>query len=342
VLAGLRQRDRDGLTNPALAPRFLIRVGEDRAPKVRFTKRGVGSMVVAGALIPWRLRVHDDVRVVEGRLELAKSAGDRKSTDTHTLPLEAAGFGTEAVEIDGETEIGPYELNPGAFLTIHALAKDNAQPESQEAKSDPMTFKIVTLDELFSDLRRRQQELRQLFEDLIKREERLRDRFLDMRDKPPSSPEELAANLESQGQDQREIGRRVHAIERAMDQILDEMYYNRIAEAGRIAVLRRQVVQGLANLAEGVMRDHAQRLDDGARIAERFRLGGADGDAVKDGYATVLAAMRAVLAHMIRVEGFTEIIETMRGLLEDQGKVREATRLKHEQVLRELFGDEKK
>ena len=339
VLAGIRLRDTDGLSNPSLAPRFLVRVVDDRAPKVRFQKRGVGAMVVAGAVIPYVARIHDDVKIVEGKIEIVKSAGDRTAPEPHVIPLPAERLGTESTEIKGELELGPLDLAQGAFLTLHAYAKDNAQPEQHEGKSDPISVKVVTLEELFSDLLRRQQEQRRLFEELIQREKRLRDRFLDLRDNPPATPEELAVQFESQGQDQREIARRVHAIERAMTQILDEMYNNRIYDPARILQLRNSVVRSLQNLRKNTMATHAKDLDDAARRVESLALSGRDGDGIDDGYQTVIRAMEAVLAKMVKVEGFTEIVETVRSILTDQGKVKEETRRKYEAVLRDIFED---
>ena len=166
----------------------------------------------------------------------------------------------------------------------------------------------------------------------------LRGLVLDLRGQAPNAAAELAVRLESQGQDQREIGRRVHAIERAITQILDEMYYNRIADTQRIHELRSKVVNALDDLRTRVMEEHARRLDDAARRADRFNLRGSDGDEVEQGYARVLAAMKAVLAHMVRVEAFMEIVEAVRSIMDAQAEVREATRRKQEDVLREIFG----
>jgi hypothetical protein len=339
VLAGVRLRDTDGLSNPSLAPRFLIRVVKDRAPKVRFSKGGVGSMVVAGAVVPYRLRVHDDVKVVAGRIELLKSAGDRQAPKPHVIEVPSDRLGTEATELTGEIELGPLALSPGAFLALNAFATDNAQPEAHVGKSDTVALKVVTLEELFNDLLRRQQEQRMLFEELIKREKRLRDRFLDLRDDPPSTPDELGVQLESQGQDQREIARRVHAIERAMTQVLDEMYYNRIYDPARILDLRNQVVRALQNLREKTMTNHAALLDESARRAAALSIDGVDGDEIAEGYARVIRAMEAMLARMHKVEGFTEIVETVRSILKAQDEIEEKTREKYEEVLRDIFGD---
>jgi hypothetical protein len=338
VLVGLRLRDTDGLSNPSLAPRFLVRVVDDAAPRVRLQKRGVGAMVVSGALVPWSVRATDDVKIVDGRIEVTKSAGDREAPEPHVIALPAERLGTENVEIDGELELGPLDLAPGAFLVFLAYGRDNAAPDAHEGKSDPVALRVVTLEELTTELLGRQQEQRRLFEELVQRERRLRDRLLDLRDKPPAAAE-LTVQIESQGQDQREIARRVHAIERAFDQIFDEMYYNRIAEAATVGRLRASIVRGLEQLRTDVMGGHARRLDDAAQRGSQLSLGGADGDALEAGYDEVLRAMEALLARMEKAEGFTEIVETVRAILEEHGKVKDLTRKKYEAVLKDIFGD---
>jgi len=338
VLLGVRLRDTDGLSNPSLAPRFLVRVVDDARPRIRLQKRGVGVMVVSGAVVPYSIRLTDDVKVVEGRLEVTKSAGDREAPEPHVVALPPEQLGQDRAEIEAELELGPLELTPGAFLALHAYGKDNAQPEPHEGKSDPVTLKVVTLEELTNELLGRQQEQRRLFEELLQRERRLRDRFLDLRDRPPAAAE-ITAQLESEAQDQREIARRVHSIERAFDRIFDEMYYNRIAEAAMVGRLRASIVRGLEQLRTDVMGGHARRLDDAAQRAERLALGGADGDAIEAAYANVIRAMEALLARMEKAEGFTEIVETVRSILEEQGKVKDLTRKKYEEVLRDIFGE---
>jgi len=338
VLVGVRLRDTDGLSNPSLAPRFLVRVVDDAAPRIRLQKRGVGTMVVPVALVPYTFRATDDVKVVDGRIEVVKSAGDRQAPEPQVIPLPTDRLGTDAVEIEGEMELGPLNLTPGAFLALTAFGKDNAQPEPHEGKSDPVALKVVTLEDLTNELLGRQQEQRNFFEELIQRERRVRDRFLDLRDKPPAAAE-MTAQFESQAQDQREIARRVHAIERAFDQIFDEMYYNRVAEPATIGRLRTSIVKGLEQLRTDVMDPHARRLDDAAQRAATLAIGGADGTAIEAGYEDVLKAMEAMLARMEKAEGFTEIVETVRAILADHEKVKELTRKKYEEVLRDIFGD---
>jgi hypothetical protein len=254
------------------------------------------------------------------------------------VPLPADALGVPSAEIEGRLEIGTLEVEPGVFLTFGAFVRDNAQPEAHEGKSDLLTVKVVTLEELFSDLLRRQHEQTQMFQELIQKERRLRDRFRDLRDSPPADPAETRLSIESQAQEQRGIGRRVRTIERAMAQIFDEMLNNRVYDPSRVDELRRKVVGVLRRLHEEVIEGHAQDLDDHARRADAIDLAGDDGAAIDDGYGRVLQAMEAVLAHMAKVEGFTEIIERMRGILDLHKGVREATRKKYEAYLREIFG----
>jgi hypothetical protein len=342
ALVGIRLRDTDGLSNPTLAPRFPVRVVPDRAPRVRLTKRGIGTMVVEGAVVPCLVRIRDDVRAVKGRIEIKMAAGDREGTEPFEieLPEEALAGEEPSVEILQPVEISTLEVEPGTFLTFKAFATDNA-PEAQVGESDPITVKVVTYEQLVNELIRRQQEQRQLFEELIAKEKRLRDRFRDLRDSPPDAPSEIALHLEGEAQEQRGIARRVRGIERAMTQILDEMLNNRISDVSRITQLRNQVVKGMERLRLRVMHDHAADLDRYARRAAEISLTGEEGAEIDAGYGRVLAAMRQVLAHMQKIESFTEIVERVRGLLKLHEEVKEETRRKYEAELREIFGEDK-
>jgi len=340
MLAGVRLHDTDGLTNPTLAPRFLVRVLEDRAPRVRLGKTGIGTMVVEGAVFPYFVRLRDDIRVVSGHLEVQKAAGDRKAAEPFVRLLPEKQLGRDEITVEDRLEISDLEVSPGAFLTFTAFARDNAEPEVHEGKSDPITVKVVTIEELLSELRRRQQEQRTLFEELISKERRLRDRFRDLRDTPPGSPQELRLTVEGQSQEQREIARRVRAIERSVTQILDEMLNNRVYQESRVAELRRTVVRALVNVRRKTMAQHAKDLDEFARRAESVALQGDDGAQIDSGYARVIQTMQAVLQAMVKVEDFAEIVARMRDILKLHGELRNETRRKYEAALAEVFEPE--
>jgi len=339
VLAGIRLRDSDGLSNPSLAPRFLVRVVEDRAPRVRMIKRGIGTMVVEGAIFPYTIRVRDDVRAMTGELRVKKTSLDGAAPKPQIVAIAADRLGVAEIDVEDALEISSLNVGPGTFLTFTAAIVDNSEPEAHEGKSDPVSVKVVTLEELLQDLLRRQHLVRQRFTDLIKAEEALRDRFLDLRDNPQSDPRDIAVRVESYGQGQREIARSVRAVERQMIQILDEMLNNRISTEANIDNLRRSVVLGMERLRKKTMADHARDLDIFARTATASTVAGAEGEAVHQGFERVLASMRALLTRLEKAETFTEIIERMRVILKLQDEAREATREKHEEALREIFGD---
>ncbi|MHC4450463.1 MAG: hypothetical protein ACYS0E_10070 [Planctomycetota bacterium] len=342
LLAGIRLLDADGLSNPSLAPRFLVRVVEDRAPRVRLLKRGIGTMVVEGASFPYTVRVRDDVRAMTGRIAVKKTSVDGAAPEPQSIPLAEDSLGVPETDVLGTLEISSLNVGPGTFLTFNAFVLDNAQPDAHEGKSDPLSLKVVTLEELLQNLLRRQHQLRQRFEDLIKAEKALMNRYLDVRDQPPTDPQELMLHIESYGQSQREIGRGVRAVERSMSQILDEMLNNRVSTRENVEQLRREVVTSLIRLRNQIMEPHARDLDLFARRATATNIRGEEGDAVKKGFDRVLAAMMSVLAKLEKAETFTEIIERMRVIMKLHEEVRESTRKKHEDALREIFGPEKK
>lgn len=338
TLAGIRLRDTDGLSKPSLAPRFLVRVVPDRAPRVRLRLRGIGAMVVPVATVPFEVRVRDDVKAVEGRLEAVKSAEDRAAEPVR-MPFDASRLGAEAVELEGELELEPLQLAPGGFLTLYACASDNAKPERHEGRSEPVSLRVVTLEELLSDLLRRQQEQRQAFEELLAREKRLRDAFLDLRERPPAAPGEVRDAADSQSRDQRQIGRRIGLIERDMAQVLHEMENNHVSDPSRILQLRESVVGALAKLRKGEIETLGALLDEVARRADQAPLQGAPGEEVARGYEAAIRAMEAVLADMVRVEGFTEIVESFRALLKLHGEARRAAHLRWVEEMRKIFPD---
>ncbi|MGH7162612.1 MAG: hypothetical protein ACREID_03935, partial [Planctomycetota bacterium] len=339
VLAGIRLRDRDGLANPVLAPRFLVRVVPDREPKVRLQTRGVGAIVVPEASVPYVVRVRDDVKTVEGRIEAKRSAGDREAPAPTVIAFDPKTLGAPGAELEGVLELGSLRLSPGAFLTLVAFAKDNAEPEAHEGKSDPVSLKVVTIEELLSDLLRRQQEQRRDFEELIARERALRDRYRTLRDAPPAAPAEAREALESQAREQRQVARRVQSIERSMAQVLDEMLHNHVTDPSRIDDLRHKVVVGLQRLRDGPMAAQSEALDDLGRRAAEGPLAGKSGEDAARGYESVLASMDAVLANMVKVEGFTEIVESMRALLQLQADVLKTTRARFTEMMRKIFGE---
>ena len=79
--------------------------------------------------------------------------------------------------------------------------------------------------------------------------------------------------------------------------------------------------------------------DDAAVRSGQLSLGGTDGDAIEAGYEEVLKAMETLLARMEKAEGFTEIVETVRAIITEHGKVKDLTRRKYEEVLKDIFGD---
>ena len=254
------------------------------------------------------------------------------------IPLPEGTLGVPETDVEGRISIRSLNVGPGSFLTFNAYVLDNAQPDAHEGKSDPVSLKVVTLEELLQDLLRRQHQLRQRFEDLIKAEKALMNRYLDVRDQPPTDPQELMLHIESYGQGQREIARGVRAIERSMNQLLDEMLNNKISVKANIEQLRRDVVNSLERLRNQIMEPHARDLDLYARRSTATNISGEEGEAIKKGFERVLAAMMSVLAKLEKAETFTEIIERMRVIIKIHEEVRESTRKKHEAALREIFG----
>ncbi|MFB3065508.1 MAG: hypothetical protein ACE10D_03240, partial [Planctomycetota bacterium] len=338
VLAGIRLRDEDGLQNPVPSPRFLIRVVRDRAPRVQMKLRGVGPVVIKTAVIPYLVRMRDDVKVVDGRIEVTKAAADREAPEPLRVPFDKDTLQKDVIELEGALDLGALDLTEGAFLTVRAFASDNAEPESHEGKSEAVILKVVTLEELLSSLLRRQQEQRRMFEELLLRQRRLWDRYKDLRDAPPAVPIETRARLESQAREQRGIARAVASVEHAYDRILQEMRNNDVSEPSRITALQNAVVRAMNRLRTGLMQTEAKAVDALGRRIETTSLRGDVGDEIDTGYDAIVQAMQRILDAMERVEGFTEILESFKAIMSIHDKTYDATYKRWLEAMRAIFG----
>jgi len=341
ALLGLRLRDREGLSNPSLAPRFLVRVGPDREPKVKLALRGIGTMVVSVAGIPWSVRIRDDSRAMSGRLEVSKAGGEApgEPPPPFLFPLPEAALGGGEASGEGVLEVANLEAEPGIFLKLVAFGGDDARPEAHEGRSDAVALKVVTIEEFLSEMIRRQQEQRRDFEEQYAREKRLREKLAELRAAAGRTPAQVRDELDGQAREQRQIARRAQVVERAMSQILDEMLHNRVVEPSRIEELKNRVVRALETLRTDVLEPHAVQLDLLAKESERAGLASDRAAEAEAGYDRALKSMEGVLDAMVRVEGFTEIVESIRAILRLQGDAYRKTRERWIEEMRKSFKD---
>jgi hypothetical protein len=209
-----------------------------------------------------------------------------------------------------------------------------AQPGVGESTS--YRFRIVTPEELLAELSRREMEWRREFEQVIKSQEQIEKRLQDL-DQPPSTAPtstELVARLGPEERAQRQQIGRLRTIARQFEQILSELEINQLAsspvrrrlDGGVIRPLRRMIESDVPDAAEGIQRLQMAFTRDRA-------------DEVQQQQRRLVQSMYAVLANMLKWEGYGEAVAALRDIIRLQGNLNRETQERLQREIERLFGE---
>lgn len=365
-LLTIRWRDLEGVL-PETPAQIHLQLIPDRPPAVKLKASGIGAMVSAFARLPLSIEATDDYRV-EG-VQLAwnvagEEAGGRAGDASN--PADAAGGQTppppgpapsqEGQLVLRDLEPGPavrgahafqvadLKLEPEKRLAIRAMATDNDTLNGPHlGASAALEFLVVSPEKLMDDFLRRQEEQRRAFERIIQREGAMRDALYEAIDGGLKKEGELEPALSqtflSNAREERSIGSQSLSIAGAIEAILTEMENNRIGEAADLQRLGQKVVEPLREIAQspipavaGGFESLRQSKIPAERVAAAYKLA--------EEMEALIKQMEAVLASMNKLEGFSEVVKRLRGVIQLQNESSEATRKAYERLLKSIFEEE--
>ena len=141
---------------------------------------------------------------------------------------------------------------------------------------------------------------------------------------------------QSQAQAEKSAGE-IGGVAREIAQIHRELENNRVDSPDRRQRLEQQVQRPLERvLAESYPRliQRLRQLESSALAGSLDRAGSSQAIAASD---QVLGALRQVLANMLQIEDYNEVIDMVRGLLEEQEALLDQTRQEQRRRVRDLF-----
>jgi len=349
--------DEDGLkdTHPASA---LIRLVNDRPPRVRLRLPGAGDIITPGAVLRIETEIEDNLGIASADLVYREQrAADAAEMETSTQPTTqpddviAPFAGLEP----GQTRFRaarPFALEPLRLvandrISIYCRARD-FNPEvgqgtenrdaipANEGRSATYTLRVVTPEELLTELARRESEWRQEFEQIMKAQTRIRDEAEALRVKLDGSAQEAAESSRMYreiARRQRQLATRVKGVRKNFQDMLAELTVNQLASAQVRRRLQGGIIDPLTRLIDTELVDVVARLDG---LEQRYdsiaanELGGLEDK--------ILQSMQAILANMIKWEGYNEAIGLLQDLMKIQGDVKRETQSEMQRRLDELFG----
>jgi hypothetical protein len=323
--------DTEGLTSRRPTT-FGLRLRADREPRVRAKLVGVSGMVVPQAHVPLECRVTDDYAVTGAEIsyvwrgEMAEAA----TQGTVELPAAKDGLGTRELAFSDVIDLSALKLPTGTSLNFHVAARDNDDVKGPNVgKSSDFLLRIVTEEELRTDLLRREKEQRQELERLLKQQEDLLTDCQALQAGLTDAP--LAGEQKDQlmqyQRRQKVIGTNVGAIAERLTGIVTEVLNNRLEDpSGRLEKrLREDIIGPLAEIAELAVPDAVQHLD-------RTRRQAAEVAPRNEALATVVTrqkeiadAMRSILTHMVKAEGYQEAVNLLYEIQKTQQDVYDRT-----------------
>ena len=311
---------------------FGLRIRADREPRVRTRLVGVSGMVVPRARIPLNCKVTDDYGITAVEVKYLWRDEVAQATNEGKLPLPAAKelLGKGEFAFDDVLDLEPLKIPTGTSLNFHIAAQDNDDVSGPNSgKSSDFLLRVVTEEELRTDLLRREKEQRQEFERLLKnQEDLLTDTKALQAGLTPAALSQDQKDLLMQFQRrQKVIGTNIAAIAERLTGIVTEVLNNRIEDpAGKLEKrLREDIIRPMGEIAElGIPSavaelDKARRLSvDAAPRSEALQTAVTRQQEIAD-------QMREVLRHLVKAEGYQEAVNLLYEIQKSQQDVYDKT-----------------
>lgn len=312
---------------------FGLRIRADREPRVRTKLIGVSGMVVPRARIPLNARLNDDYGVTSVEVKYLWRDDVAQTTNEGKLPLPGAKEMLKKAEFafDDVLDLEPLKIPTGTSLNFHVAALDNDDVSGPNlGKSSDFLLRVVTEEELRTDLLRREKEQRQEFERLLKNQE---DLLTDC--KALQAGVTSAANLTQEQKDQlmqfqrrqKVIGSNVAAIAERLNGIVIEVLNNRIEDpAGKLEKrLKEDIIRPMGEIAELGVPSAVAELDKARRLAAEVAPRGEALQTAVTREQEIVDQMREVLRHLVKSEGYQEAVNLLYEIQKSQQDVFDKT-----------------
>mgnify|MGYP001204875150 CR=1 FL=1 len=348
-------KDADGLadTRPVTC---ALRLVNDPPPKVRLSLPGAGEMLTPSAILQVAVDAEDNLGIASADLLHAVVRG----RDTTTPPVPTAEPLPDLVPRQTRYTLRqpwpllPLTAQPGDQITIQARATDYQPPMAESSPADtsssPATsapantgesalyvFRIVTAEEMAAELSRRENEWRREFEQIIKAQEMLNARVAELVSSSEANRASAttAMRLAQEERSQRQQVGRLRTVSRQFEQILAEMEVNQLMTAaarrrldgGVIVPMRRLINTDVPAIAEQIEQLRQNYEPDSAAK-------------VVSAQTELVRSMYAILANMLKWEGYDEAVSILRDIIRLQGDMNQDTQRRLQEELERLLGDE--
>ncbi len=336
-----------------LIPRYVLNVLPDTVPEVESRLAGIGSAITANAVLPVRGIVTDDNGLASTFAEL--TLGDSATT---TVPLSVEDDSLQSdLDLAQLAEEGKLQPQAGQTLGLTITASDyyDLEPTAHTGSSRPVQLNVVTKDELLVLLDRQELEQRKRMEQVYFELEQLRDvlqatktlieqearkaQGIEQDNGEPTSmsPTRMASIKAQQSVLQSDKSQQdLTTLSAQIENLRQQLVNNRVDSVDRQDRLLDKVRQPLDDLLET---DYAQLQTVLQTLLKETSKGGgnAEVDQSLRLIAKVLSRLAEIRDNMLDMESFNEIIDLVRGLVDEQDSLLEETQAEQRKRILDLL-----
>lgn len=330
--------------------RFTVRIKPDREPDVVAKLVGISGMVVPRAIIPYSCFIKDEFAITDVKLSYQwRHEENAAAGDEGEFAIEPAQetLGERAMRFDDVFDLEPLEIQAGSGLSFHIAATDNNDISGPGmGKSTVFLLRVVTEDELWTDLLRREKEQRQDFERLHKNLEQMLTDCQALqagtRDAQELSSDERREILKLQ-KDHKLLSTNIGNVAKRLNSIVIEIGNNRLEEEDATTQKRltERIILPMEKLAGEDVPFVINRLDE-------TRLHADETEPRNEALAQAIArqqqiaeSMRQILRHMVEAEGYQEAVQLLYEIQKSQQDVRELTLKEKQKLIEEILQGKK-
>ncbi len=354
-------------------PRYVVTVREDSIPVVNTTLNGIGIAVTPNAMLPIIGTIQDDHGVSDAAAELIVNESKPFSVP---LTLDDGEL-KSVVDLLKLQEQFALQINPGSTLGMLVSAHDAYDLGEQRhvGRGQPFQLAVVTADQLIVILDRQELELRQRLELIVSELTQLREvlQTLKVDLNPPSSASwnrrsntkhkldlpisigPVVAEQEGQQADrtaqvQRLAGlwaqqsvlqgdksqQELSSVAARVDNLRQQLINNRIDSYDRQERLQTKVFLPLEEMLQNEYPQLSKNLLD-LQTATQDLAGSQQAALATESLDQVLLKLDAILSNMQDIEGFNEIVDLVRDLLDDQEKLLNETEQEYRKRILEIL-----
>jgi hypothetical protein len=348
----LRLWSREGVCSDRVQQYVVAAIG-DAVPQAELQLDGIGTAITENAILPMKIKALDDYGLRDQWLEVVQNEDPLWKVP---VPLPPNGQLDQSLDLRQTAQEGSFQAKVGSSITMTLAAEDHydlVPQQSHVGRATPVQLAVVTPEALLVILERRELAMRSRLELMQGELEQMQGVLIRMQNATASQPatpqpsdqpedqsdpsamqslrlQQATAQAEKSYAELSGVGKEIQAIAK-------ELRNNRVDSIDRQQRLEEKIGKPIDDLLAGPFQSLNTEL-------QQLRKGGSDawmaaGAADKALVATdqILVGLAEVLKNLVDIQDFNELLEMVRGMVDQQKELLDATKKEQKKRVLDLF-----